>query len=160
MKKNRDFIKILEYVLAAAFVVYTAFLLAREGGSSVSVDVINEKISQAAELKGMKKGSVQELKKYYGLNVNDYDGVVLYVPDDLMSVNEVLVVKLKDKAQAETVENAVKKRLETQKTSFEGYGVEQTKLIESAIQEYKGYYMLLVISEDADDIYAAFKKSI
>ena len=77
-----------------------------------------------------------------------------------MSVNEILVVKLKDKSQAETVEKAAEKRLSTQKSSFEGYGVEQTKLINSAVLDSRGYYVMLTISEDADAIYAAFKKGI
>lgn len=160
MKRDIDVINILEYILVAAFIVYTAFLLIREGGNSVSIDEIDKNITAAVKMDGMKKGSGQDLKKYYGLNANDYNGVTLYIPDDVMSVNEILVIRLKDKGQAEMVENAVTKRLETQKTSFEGYGVEQTKLLNSAVQEYKGYYMLLAVSKDADAVYKAFKKSL
>ncbi|MCQ4762242.1 DUF4358 domain-containing protein, partial [Alistipes onderdonkii] len=100
----------------------------------------------------MKKGTTQDLKKYYGLNASDYDGVMLYIPDDVMSVNEILVVKLKDKSQAEAVEEAARKRLDTQKTSFEGYGAKQTKLINSAVLDSRGYYLLMAVSEDADSI--------
>ena len=85
---------------------------------------------------------------------------MLYIPDDVMSVNEILVVRVKDESQVESVETAVQDRLATQKKSFEGYGVEQTKLLRSAIEESKGYYVLLAVSEDADSIEAAFKKSI
>ena len=58
------------------------------------------------------------------------------------------------------VEAAVEGRLSTQKKSFEGYGVEQTKLLKSAIEESKGYYVLLAVSKEADRIDTAFKKSI
>lgn len=59
-----------------------------------------------------------------------------------MSVNEILVVKVKDKSQVEDVEKAVEERLSTQKKSFEGYGVKQTRLLHSAIDETRGitYY--------------------
>ena len=50
--------------------------------------------------------------------------------------------------------------LSTQKESFEGYGAKQTKLINSAVLENKGYYVILTISKDADQIYEAFQKSI
>ena len=89
-----------------------------------------------------------------------YKRQMLYIPDDVMSVNEILVVKLKDKSQAESVEAAAAKRLRTQKESFEGYGAKQTKLINSAVLENKGYYVILTISKDADQIYEAFQKSI
>ena len=108
----------------------------------------------------MYKRQSQDLKKYYGLNANDYAGTMLYIPDDVMSVNEILVVKVKDKSQVEDVEKAVEERLSTQKKSFEGYGVKQTRLLHSAIDETRGYYILLAVSKDADRIEDAFKNSI
>lgn len=51
-------------------------------------------------------------------------------------------------------------RVNTQEKNFEGYGVEQTKLIHAAIIETRGRYVLLAVSKDADRIDAAFKKSI
>ena len=126
----------------------------------VSVDTIETNITNAVSVKGMKKGTAQDLKKYYGLNAGDYDGMMLYIPDDVMSVNEILVVKVKDESQVESVETAAEERLAAQKESFEGYGVEQTRLLRSAIEESKGYYVLLAVSKDADSIEAAFKKSI
>ena len=69
-------------------------------------------------------------------------------------------MKLKNQEQANEVEQAVKKRLKTQKSSFEGYGVNQTKLLNSAITETKGNYVMMVISEDAEKIFEAFKNSI
>ena len=36
---------------------------------------------------------------------NDYEGISLYIPDDVMSVNEILVIKgKKNESQIETVE--------------------------------------------------------
>ena len=58
------------------------------------------------------------------------------------------------------MEKAVEERLSTQKKSFEGYGVKQTRLLHSAIEETRGYYILLAVSKDADRIEAAFKNSI
>ncbi|MEI3380417.1 MAG: DUF4358 domain-containing protein [Dorea sp.] len=85
---------------------------------------------------------------------------MLYIPNDVMSVNEVLVVKVKDESQIKDMEKAVQTRLDTQKKSFEGYGVEPTKLLRSAVVESKGSYTILVVSKDADKIDEAFRKSI
>lgn len=161
MKKQKiDLLDILRYAVVVVLIAYIAILMSQEGSGDVPVKTIREKIMAVAKEDGMTKGTTQDLKKYYGLNANDYDGVMLYIPNDVMSVNEILVVKLKDKSQAETVEKAAEKRLSTQKSSFEGYGVEQTKLINSAVLDSRGYYVMLTISEDADAIYTAFKKSI
>ena len=146
--------------MVVVFIVYIALLVSQENTDDVPVKTISQNMLKVTNTDGMSQGTTQDLKKYYGLNANDYDGVRLYIPDDVMSVNEILVVKLKNQEQANEVEQAVKKRLKTQKSSFEGYGVNQTKLLNSAITETKGNYVMMVISEDAEKIFEAFKNSI
>lgn len=161
MKKiTWDWINGFKYLMVVLLVAYVVFLIAREGNDSVSVDAIDKNIMKVTNTEGLSKGNTQDLKKYYGLNADDYAGAVLYIPDDVMSVNEILVIKVKDKSQVESVEQAIEERLETQKNNFEGYGVEQTKLINSAVVETKGYYVLVAVSKDADKIDGAFKESI
>ena len=146
MRKGRlDIINTCKYLMVIALIAYVVLLVSGEGDNTVSVDTIQKNIEKSVSLKGMKKGSSQDLKKYYGLNANDYAGTMLYIPDDVMSVNEILVVKVKDKSQVEDVEKAV---------------VKQTRLLHSAIDETRGYYILLAVSKDADRIEAAFKNSI
>ncbi|MCI5870299.1 MAG: DUF4358 domain-containing protein [Dorea sp.] len=161
MKKRKfDLINILKYAMVVVFIAYIALLVSQENTDDVPVKTISQNMLKVTNTDGMSQGTTQDLKKYYGLNANDYDGVMLYIPDDVMSVNEILVVKLKNQEQANEVEQAVKKRLKTQKSSFEGYGVNQTKLLNSAITETKGNYVMMVISEDAEKIFEAFKNSI
>ena len=158
MKNGKlDRINLLKYLMVVLLIIYVVFLVTREGDNTVSVDTIEKNITKAVKLEGMKKGTTQDLKKYYSLNANDYEGISLYIPDDVMSVNEILVIKV---SQIETVEKAVESRVNTQEKNFEGYGVEQTKLIHAAIIETRGRYVLLAVSKDADRIDAAFKKSI
>ena len=159
MKNGKlDKINLLKYLMVVLLIIYVVFLVTREGDNTVSVDTIEKNITKAVKLEGMKKGTTQDLKKYYSLNANDYEGISLYIPDDVMS--EILVIKVKNGSQIETVEKAVESRVNTQEKNFEGYGVEQTKLIHAAIIETRGRYVLLAVSKDADRIDAAFKKSI
>ena len=110
MKNGKiDLINILKYLMVLVLVMYVVFLISREGSSDVPVDTIEKNITKVMKTKGMSKGSAQDLKKYYGLNANDYDGVMLYIPNDVMSVNEVLVVKVKDESQIDTVHLLKKK---------------------------------------------------
>ena len=161
MKKRKlDIINICKYMMVMALAAYIVLLVSGEESNTATVDKIETNITEAVSVKGMKKGTAQDLKKYYGLNANDYNGIMLYIPDDVMSVNEILVVRVNDENQVETVEAAVEARLAAQKKNFAGYGVEQTGLLRSAIEESRGYYVLFAVSKDADRIEAAFKKSI
>ena len=160
MKHSIDLLNLLKYLMVLVFLAYIVFLLARESADDVPVETLEKEIMKVTTEDGMTKGTTQDLQRYYGLNAEDYDGVVLYVPNDVMSVNELLIVKLKDESQARQVEEAATERLDTQKTSFEGYGVEQTSLLNAAILETRGTYVFLTVSEDADEIYAAFKNCL
>lgn len=159
-KHSINLLNLLKYLMVLVFLAYIAFLLARESADDVPVKTLQKQIMKVTTEEGMTKGTTQDLKRYYGLNAEDYDGVVLYIPDDVMSVNELLIVKLKDESQADQVEEAARERLDTQKTSFEGYGAEQTRLLNGAVLETRGTYVFLTVSEDADNIYAAFKNCL
>lgn len=162
MNKNRrelDWIDILKYAMVLVIFVYIVILLVRQGGDAPMADV-EKNVLKAISTKGMEEAGTQDLKRYYGLNANDYEDMLLYLPDDVMSVNELLIIRLKDKSQADGVRDAAQKRLDTQRESFEGYGAEQTKLITSSILEARGQYVFLVVGKEADKAYAAFKKSL
>lgn len=157
--KELDRLDILKYGMVLVILVYIIVLLVHEGGDAPIADV-KKNVLAAISTEGMSEAGGQDLKRYYGLNANDFEDMFLYLPDDVMSVNELLVIRLKDKSQAEDVQSAAQKRLDTQRESFEGYGAEQTKLITSAILESRGQYVFLVVGKDADKAYSAFKKSL
>ena len=77
-----------------------------------------------------------------------------------MDAEELLIVKLKDTSQAEAVETAINKRLETQKNSFEGYGIEQYDLLEKHVLDVQGNYILYVVHTDAAKADQAFRDSL
>ena len=77
-----------------------------------------------------------------------------------MGVKELLIVRLEDDSQADVVETAAQKRLDTQKKSFEGYGAAQTKLISSAVLESRGDYVLMAVTGKADAVQTAYRKSL
>ena len=84
MKKRKiDLLNILKYGMVVVFIVYIVFLLSREGGNEVPVKTISKNILAVAKTEGMKKGTTQDLKKYYRLNASDYDGAVSYTHLDV-----------------------------------------------------------------------------
>ena len=62
------------------------------------------------------------VKERFGLEANAFNGLVYYGPDSNMDAAELLLVNLKDTSQKESVEEAIQKRIEYQKSCFEGYG--------------------------------------
>ncbi len=107
---------------------------------------------------GMEKAGDMRMKRAFGLNPADYEEYLYYMPDNTMSVNELLIVKLRDESQADSVLAAINARLETQKKNFDGYGTNQTDLLNHARVLSEGRYVCLFISEDVDSWYDTVRK--
>ncbi|MCC3867766.1 DUF4358 domain-containing protein [Terrisporobacter mayombei] len=125
-----------------------------------SVDQIETEMKQEVKFDKMKKGDSKSLKRFYKLNANDYDGVILYTPESTMDVSEVLIVKVKDKFQIESLEDSIDSRVNYQLQSFSGYGPEQCALVDNYELKSEGNFVFFAISENAQQIEEAFLDSI
>ncbi len=100
------------------------------------------------------------IKRLYGLNPADYEGVMLKYPSTNMNVDEVFVVKLKNLSQQEATVDAINKRLDTQKKNFDGYGTNQYSILEKSQIDVRGNYIMFVVAEKPDPIVKVFEESL
>ena len=78
-----------------------------------------------------------------------------------MMAEELLIVKLSDMGQQDMVRAAVEARIATQKTTFEGYGVEQFEMLSNnAVVEVRGNYILFVVNANSAAAQKAFLGAI
>ena len=121
---------------------------------------MEQNILQAADLSTMQAADARTLKRLYGLDKGTYEEFVLYTSTDSMDVKEILLVKTENDSQADAVEQAITKRIEAQRQNFDGYGVEQMKLIGDAEPLVKGNYVFFAISPGAESMKKAFLDSL
>ena len=100
------------------------------------------------------------VKRLYGLDPADYDGVMLKYPSTNMNVNEVFLVKLKDVKQQEQVQEAIERRLATQKNNFENYGTNQYSILKKSVIDVQGNYIMFVVNEKTSPVVKAFENSL
>ena len=79
-----------------------------------------------------------------------------YYTNQAMGVEELLLVSSEDEGKIDEVQEAAEERIDTQLQSFEGYGEEQTKLLQDAVLIKRGNYFLLAVSPQADAIRKSF----
>lgn len=148
----------------AAVIAGLVILLVLFGGNSVSgadPQEVAEAVTSAVDMENMQLADNQMVKRFYGLDPADYEGCILYYPNTNMMAEEVLIVKLKDISQQQTVSDAIAARLQTQKNTFEGYGVEQYDLLTNhAVVELRGNYVLFVVSDHAEAARKAFRGAL
>ncbi len=127
---------------------------------NIPVNNIVKEIEVSYDLSSMRKGDSKSLKRYYGLNSNDLEEFCLYLPSSTMDVDEILIVKVKNKKQIESIEDSMDERANKQLEGFKDYAPEQANLIENNEIAVRGNYVIFVISKDAEEIKDKFKEVI
>ena len=147
MIQNR--FQIIQVVAVIVLVIFIGYLLYDD----VPDDVSLSSIEKALETTDVFPGNMQEadsihIRRLYGINVNDYLEVLSYIPESSMDVDELLIVHVSDSSQIDTVKEAMEARLSSQKTSFDGYGTNQTELLNDAEIEDRGNYIWFAVGKD------------
>lgn len=149
-------LEVLKWLFVAALCVFLYFMLSANRESRAAFSDVQEAVISAADLTPMAEGDNQTLKRLYGLSASDYENVLLYYPTTNMGAEELLLIQLKDLSQQQAVKDAIESRLDTQKKSFDGYGVDQYAMLEKAVVEVQGNYILLVVANDPAPVRKAF----
>ena len=158
--KNAIFVIIRILMVAALIGAVVFFVFLKQQESKVPFATVKEQLTEAVSSDRMELSTARFLKKYYGLNADDYDGVLLYAPLTNMDAEELLLIKCKDASQVESVKEAILERQKTKETTFEGYAPEQYDLCRNYILDEQGTYLFLIISPDAEELDKVFKDSL
>ena len=149
-------LEVLKWLFVAALCVFLYFMLSANRESRAVFSDVQEAVISAADLTPMAEGDNQTFQRLYGLSASDYENVLLYYPTTNMGAEELLLIQLKDLSQQQAVKDAIESRLDTQKKSFDGYGVDQYAMLEKAVVEVQGNYILLVVANDPAPVRKAF----
>lgn len=160
MNKKTTLLTAIRIGMVVILLVFMIGLQLGGKSSKAEIGTVAARVTDGMDLSSMNESTHVMFKKFYGLNANDYEGVVLYSPVSNMDAEELLILKLKDNGQAESAVEAINKRLETQKSSFEGYGIEQFDLLEKHILDVQGNYILYIVHPDAAKADQAFRDSL
>ena len=151
---------VIRYGLILALVVAVIIFAAGKKESSASFVNVAGAISAKAMSGEMEKAESRYLKKIYGLNAGDYEDILIYVPATNMSAQELLLIKLSSSSQEDEVLDAISRRIDSQLNIFEGYAPEQVAMLEQAITDPQGNYILYVSGENAESIDEVFRNSL
>ena len=161
MRPNTFLYEIARWSAAVAAVISLIWMFGGNTVSNADPVEVAEAVVETIDMENMLEADNQLIKRFYGLDPASFEGCILYYPTTNMMAEEVLIVKLKDMSQQEQVRTAIEKRIETQKTTFEGYGVEQFELLtNNAVIEVRGNFILFIVNADSAEAQKAFLKAI
>lgn len=125
---------------------------------NITTDEISNNILQKDE--NLQKSDKKMLKRLYDLNSDDYEEFSLCISKSTMEVNELLIIKVKDKNQIEAIECAMEQRVSNQLNNFGGYAPKQAKIIEDYELIARDKFVFLCIGENAENNKQIFIESI
>lgn len=150
------FLEIAKWLCVLLVVLFLAVQCYGGRESSTDFETMEQAVTAQAQLDLMQKADNQMIKRLYGLDPENYEGLVLYTPTTNMGAEELLVVKLQSTAQQEAVTQAIQTRIATQMSSFEGYAQTQYEMLEKAVVEVQGNYILFISAADPAPLRQAF----
>lgn len=157
MKRYATYIK---YILTVLLLVFIIIDVSGDKISKTDFETVKKNVNKVSGFADVPEAENRTIKRFYSLDPSDYEGIVLYAPQDDMAVDEMLIVKLKDISQQEMVEQAVEQRLDTQLKSFEGYGAEQVALLKKHVLNIEGNYIFYMVGENTQEAQKVFLDSL
>ncbi len=157
LRKNQ----IAEIICVIALFVFIIILIAsRSGGTDKDVRDVASPIIKAMQKDEMSEKTNADAIKAFGFDIEKADGIVYYANENIMDVSEMLIVKLKDKADAQEFKSAIETRVENQKTLYKSYAPDQYSLLEKCTVEISGNTVFYCTSLNASKYCSIFKKSL
>lgn len=141
---------VAEIVLIVFLAAYVAWIFLKDTSKDVDMNDIAATVAQECQLGDLEEGDANTLKRYFSLDGAEYEGYIVYTADSVMNVDELLIVKVSDSSQLGTLETVVNNRLEEQIRNFDGYGTNQSELLQNAIILERGDYFFYGVSENVE----------
>ncbi len=161
MKNKTMFYEIARWAAVLTAVVSLFVMFGGNTASSAQPETVAAAVTQTIDMTNMVEAENQMVKRLYGLDPASFEGCVLYYPTTNMMAEELLIIKLSDMSQQEAVRAAIEARLQTQKNTFEGYGVEQFDMLTNhSIIEIRGNFVLFVVNTNCDAALKAFRGAL
>ncbi len=154
-------LEIARLIPVLAVVIFWAVSCSGNRVSKTPFEEVKQAVAEASVSPSMQDGDDAAVRRLYGLDPADYEGVYLRWPLSNMDAEELLLIKLSDVSQGAAVKQAVVSRVDAQKKSFDGYGVTQFDLLQNhCVIEVRGNYVLFVVGEDAEAVRQAFLSAL
>ena len=153
MKKGSN--KVIVIIMALVLVVsgiFTGCSSKQQKSKELSVKEINEKIKSTVDLSGLKEGDSEKLNKLYGISQDEVEDFVLYTAASNIKADEILILKVKDEKNIDSIKGKITARVKSQDEVFKDYLPEEAYLVENNVLKVKGNVILFVISKDAEKI--------
>jgi hypothetical protein len=139
----------VKWALLAALVVYTVLVVRMNGARDVDFSVIRGAMAAAPGVTDLKVLDENGFQERLDASPAGCEAWLMVGSDEIMDVSELMIARGSE-ATLSTLEDAVRRRLDSQLAVFRSYGVNQKELLEGASVLRRGNYLFYAVGEYAN----------
>ncbi len=143
--------------------VLTALLLliySNQTADDVSILDIESELCSKIDLSSLDKLKDRDLVHFFNIEPSSTEGYLYYKSNESLCVDELLIIKTSSHSELAPFRDAIENRINSQISTFEGYGPEQVSSLEDALIIQKGQYILYYVGDNSEKIEEVFKNAI
>lgn len=137
-------------VFIVILITFLVLVYSNGNAKNVPMDEIEKALISSTDIEKLEKGSNRDLMQFLGLDYESLDSYIYYRNTEALSVEELFIVKVKDDSQLSAIKDSIEARIETQTTTYEGYGPTQVAMLKEAVVITKGNYLYYCVSKSSD----------
>ena len=149
---------VLTLLFAAAFGLFAAWRMNQPRPADADLAALGDALQASGLLQSSKPGSARECRKSFGLSSDSYEEILYFSPMTFMDVEEVLVVRAPEGAEAAA--EAMRTRLSELQKSFEDYGTFQSAMLKETQIYENGVYACYAAGEHSREIMMMIRKAV
>ena len=144
-------------IICVVFLMCFIFLISRDDSySNRTVSEVADAVSMEINIDSLSEIKKNKTKKEFGIDFQDIDSFAYYASDSIMTVDELLIIKLKEVAKADSITEKIETRVKDKQVLFEGYAPEQSALLKNYVLSAKNGFVFYAVGEGATDALITF----
>jgi hypothetical protein len=155
-----DHSRVTKIVLLAVLIIFLAIVYTNANAKNVSMSKIEDQLKSKTDITSMQRCNNRQLMQFMGLDYTNYNGYIYYKSKEALGVDEILIVKVKQRSDLTSVQESVESRIDSQISTFESYGPTQVSLLKNAIVYKKGKYLFYCVAKNPDKYEGVFRHAI
>lgn len=156
MNKHR----VIEIICVVFLVCFIFVISADDKYSDKTVKEVIYAVSDQVDMEAVSSLKKNKVKQEFGIDFEDIDSFAYYASDSIMTVDELLVIKLKEGVKADGITEKIRTRVNDKQILFEGYAPEQSALLKNYVLTYRNGFIFYAVGSDAADALEKFIKVI
>lgn len=151
--------RVILWLLAAALLL-CALTGCQKKPVTIDGEGLYEKMAALGQFPEMARRTGDMVYDYYGIDPEKCAQLVNYASADGLMTDEFLLAEAKDEAYAQEIEALLKEQIAHQAETYREYMPSEYPKISGARIERNGVYVLVLVAEDADKLYAVYTAAL